>query len=101
MTKMQKRWTIQPHNPGPPKPMPLEERLARYRAEPGPARRKRLVHAVHKAFGRSLGLRGAAKHASMRKLAGMPLDDILDEDMLLVIRDPKWARKETTRKAAR
>lgn len=91
---MKKRKGLQPTVLSPPKPLTLEERLRRYRASPRPKLRKRLVHAASRQFGHIVTLRGAVKSAGMRKLAALRLDDILTEDKLTVIRDPKWLAKK-------
>lgn len=66
---MQKRWTINPHGGATADPLELAVRLERYRANPRPGLRKRLVHAVNREVGKALALRGAAKKAKLRGLA--------------------------------
>jgi hypothetical protein len=76
-------------------PLSLETRTERFEAaRKTPAQRRRLKKAVGRAIGRAQDLRGAARKSAMRKLAGLPLDNIIvDEDTLLVLRDPKWDAK--------
>jgi hypothetical protein len=62
MTKMQKRWTINPNRPKPAVATPVEDRIAR---RPG-ARRTR--QRLNLEFGRALKLRGAVKRSRLRKL---------------------------------
>jgi len=68
MTKMQKRWTIQPHNPEPSVATAIEDRVKR-RPE---ARRTR--QRLNLEFGRALALRGAVKNARLKKLVKLAGD---------------------------
>lgn len=59
---MQKRWTINPHNPKPSVATPIEDRVKR---SPD-ARRTR--QRLNREFGKALALRGAVKRSRLKKL---------------------------------
>lgn len=95
---MKKRWSKKPNAPVNEKPMSVADKLRSYGHNYiwpcTPAQRRRLRKTARAAYGRAVGLRGAAKGSAMRKLATLPLDGILSDEQLAVIRDPKWAIKK-------
>jgi hypothetical protein len=96
---MSKRWTRKAKPPKDEKPMSLEDKLRNYgqhqifRLPLKPGQRKRLRKTANEAYGRAVGLRGAAKGAAMRKLASLPLEGILSPEQINVITDPAWDKK--------